>query len=161
MLCPRDQTPLIMHQGVGACLCSSCHGVWFSRAALAACVRQRGGSVTAPPAPVHARFSPTLRHLPCPICQPDRLVAHLHEGIEVDSCPRCHGVWLDHGEMERLLRLPRAPTGSAKSDASIKDTGATSTKEPGVGMAVIHGADFLGTVAEAGCAVVEFFGCLG
>jgi len=26
------------------------------------------------------------------------------EGIEVDFCPECHGVWLDQGELQHLLR---------------------------------------------------------
>ena len=27
-------------------------------------------------------------------------------GVKVDVCPRCHGVWLDAGELEQLLHLP-------------------------------------------------------
>jgi len=152
-----------MHQGsgMGACVCSRCHGVWFSRASLDACVRRTSAPVSPPRAPVHARPSPVLRQLACPICQPDRLVAHIHDGIEVDSCPRCHGVWLDHGEMERLLRLPRAPAPSGKSSASTDSGGTTTSNVVGVGEAVADGAEIVGTVAEAGAAVIEFFGILG
>jgi hypothetical protein len=27
-----------------------------------------------------------------------------HRGVEVDFCTACGGVWLDHGELERILR---------------------------------------------------------
>jgi Zn-finger nucleic acid-binding protein len=27
----------------------------------------------------------------------------VREGIEIDYCPKCGGVWLDHGELENLL----------------------------------------------------------
>jgi Zn-finger nucleic acid-binding protein len=29
-----------------------------------------------------------------------------HAGVELDICPRCRGVWLDRGELERLLADP-------------------------------------------------------
>ena len=28
-----------------------------------------------------------------------------YEGVCIDSCPTCHGVWLDAGELEQLLHL--------------------------------------------------------
>jgi Zn-finger nucleic acid-binding protein len=163
MLCPRDQTHLIMHQGegAGACVCSRCHGVWFSRASLEACVRRTRPPASPPSAPIHARSSPVQRQLACPICKSDRLVAHIHDGIEVDTCPRCHGVWLDHGEMEHLLRLHRGPAGPGKPRAATDGGGATTSNVVGVGEAVADGAEILGTVAEAGVAVVDFFGALG
>lgn len=50
---------------------------------------------------------------PCPDCLvPLRAVRRL--GVEIDVCPRCQGVWLDRGELERLLeqgRLSQAPGG--------------------------------------------------
>lgn len=30
------------------------------------------------------------------------------EGLEVDLCPRCGGLWLDRGEITRAARLPEA-----------------------------------------------------
>ena len=27
-------------------------------------------------------------------------------GVEVDACPRCGGLWLDRGELERIAKLP-------------------------------------------------------
>lgn len=39
----------------------------------------------------------------CPVCKtPDLLMAD-RQGIEVDYCPTCRGVWLDRGELDKLV----------------------------------------------------------
>ena len=38
----------------------------------------------------------------CPICNVDLLLADKH-GIEIDYCPTCRGIWLDRGELEKLV----------------------------------------------------------
>lgn len=43
----------------------------------------------------------------CPLCVDESLTPHHHGGIEIDVCPRCKGVWLDRGELDRLAG--RAP----------------------------------------------------
>ncbi len=30
------------------------------------------------------------------------------EGVDIDICPECKGVWLDRGELDKLLNLERA-----------------------------------------------------
>lgn len=158
MLCPRDQTPLLAHvrEGVEADVCPQCHGVWFSRPALEACVRKFSKNASMPTAPVHLNASPLLCRLPCPVCQPDRLVTHRHDGTEVDSCPRCHGVWLDQGEMEQIIRLHRARAGSEKNSAFNKFASSNAAGPTNSGL--VEGAGFLGEIGEAGFSVVEFLG---
>ena len=31
-------------------------------------------------------------------------------GVQLDVCPQCHGVWLDRGELEKLLTLTEPET---------------------------------------------------
>ncbi|MFH1416009.1 MAG: zf-TFIIB domain-containing protein [Elusimicrobiota bacterium] len=38
----------------------------------------------------------------CPVCREPMLVLEL-EGVEVDHCISCRGIWLDAGELELLL----------------------------------------------------------
>ena len=38
----------------------------------------------------------------CPLCLDTVLDITFHAGIELDICPRCRGVWLDRGELERI-----------------------------------------------------------
>jgi Zn-finger nucleic acid-binding protein len=48
--------------------------------------------------------------LDCPVCRaPFREV--LMDGVLIDVCTRCSGVWLDRGELERLLHRRRGPDG--------------------------------------------------
>lgn len=44
----------------------------------------------------------------CPVCLDTELVEHIRDGIEVDHCPRCRGIWLDRGELDKLLDLVEA-----------------------------------------------------
>lgn len=41
----------------------------------------------------------------CPKCTADLDKAIVYD-VEVDACPRCGGLWLDAGEIQRLARLP-------------------------------------------------------
>jgi len=38
----------------------------------------------------------------CPICTID-LVMSEKKGIEIDYCPKCRGVWLDRGELDKII----------------------------------------------------------
>ena len=38
----------------------------------------------------------------CPIDQSDLLMTERH-GVEIDYCPRCRGVWLDRGELDKII----------------------------------------------------------
>lgn len=39
----------------------------------------------------------------CPLCTDQMMMPHYRAGIEVDVCPNCKGLWLDRGELEKLL----------------------------------------------------------
>ncbi|TXH38692.1 MAG: hypothetical protein E6Q98_02470 [Rhodospirillaceae bacterium] len=38
----------------------------------------------------------------CPACQED-LVMSDRQGIEIDYCRQCRGVWLDRGELDKII----------------------------------------------------------
>lgn len=40
----------------------------------------------------------------CPVCPATDLLMTAREGIEIDYCPNCRGVWLDRGELDQLIR---------------------------------------------------------
>ena len=51
----------------------------------------------------------------CPVDEVHLLMTE-REGIEIDYCPQCRGVWLDRGELDKLIErsvteLPEAPRG--------------------------------------------------
>jgi uncharacterized protein len=39
----------------------------------------------------------------CPVCKNVALVLADRQGIEIDYCPTCRGVWLDRGELDKLI----------------------------------------------------------
>ena len=39
----------------------------------------------------------------CPMCPEITLVMTDRQGIEIDYCPHCRGVWLDRGELDKLI----------------------------------------------------------
>ena len=38
----------------------------------------------------------------CPICNVGLVMSERH-GIEIDYCPKCRGVWLDRGELDKII----------------------------------------------------------
>ncbi|MDP8922085.1 MAG: zf-TFIIB domain-containing protein [Chloroflexota bacterium] len=50
----------------------------------------------------------------CPIDQTELKITD-RQGIEIDYCPTCRGVWLDRGELDKIIeRAPTASTGPAQ-----------------------------------------------
>lgn len=39
----------------------------------------------------------------CPTCTDTALVMTDRQGVEIDYCPQCRGVWLDRGELDKLI----------------------------------------------------------
>ena len=38
----------------------------------------------------------------CPVCNVELQIA-VRAGIEIDYCPNCRGVWLDRGELDKII----------------------------------------------------------
>ena len=38
----------------------------------------------------------------CPRCNSNLLMSNT-KGVEIDHCPNCKGVWLDRGELEKII----------------------------------------------------------
>lgn len=39
----------------------------------------------------------------CPVCTTVNLVMSDRQGVEIDYCPECRGVWLDRGELDKVI----------------------------------------------------------
>jgi Zn-finger nucleic acid-binding protein len=46
----------------------------------------------------------------CPVCRVPLAMSD-RQGIEIDYCPQCRGVWLDRGELDKIIErsVPQAP----------------------------------------------------
>lgn len=38
----------------------------------------------------------------CPNCQQNLLMTE-RNGVEIDYCPECRGIWLDRGELDKII----------------------------------------------------------
>jgi Zn-finger nucleic acid-binding protein len=47
----------------------------------------------------------------CPVCADVNLVMSERQGVEIDYCPACRGVWLDRGELDKIIEraAPQEP----------------------------------------------------
>jgi Zn-finger nucleic acid-binding protein len=45
----------------------------------------------------------------CPTCTDIALVMTDRQGVEIDYCPQCRGVWLDRGELDKLIDRAAPP----------------------------------------------------
>lgn len=50
----------------------------------------------------------------CPVCPDATLLMSDRQGVEIDYCPSCRGVWLDRGELDKLIQL------GARSEAPVQ-----------------------------------------
>lgn len=54
----------------------------------------------------------------CPSCPDTTLAMTERQGVEIDYCPQCRGVWLDRGELDKLIEraatVPPAPPPAAQ-----------------------------------------------
>jgi uncharacterized protein len=52
----------------------------------------------------------------CPNCRIELTIAD-RQGVEIDYCPRCRGVWLDRGELDKIVeRAAAMPVGGRFSE---------------------------------------------
>jgi uncharacterized protein len=45
----------------------------------------------------------------CPSCTDAVLTMADRQGVEIDYCPQCRGVWLDRGELDKLIERAAVP----------------------------------------------------
>jgi Zn-finger nucleic acid-binding protein len=50
----------------------------------------------------------------CPHCPETTLVMADKQGVEIDYCPACRGIWLDRGELDKLLERASAAVAPAQ-----------------------------------------------
>jgi hypothetical protein len=54
----------------------------------------------------------------CPTCTTVDLVMSERQGIEIDYCPTCRGVWLDRGELDKIIERTAAAYGAQPAAAA-------------------------------------------
>lgn len=67
----------------------------------------------------------------CPVCQVPLAMSD-RQGIEIDYCPQCRGIWLDRGELDKIIERSAepAPTPAAPPPAPPPAAGYTPSAPP-------------------------------
>ena len=67
----------------------------------------------------------------CPHCAETTLVMAERHGIEIDYCPKCRGVWLDRGELDKIIeRAAAAEQAAAPRATSPQPVVSQSARQP-------------------------------
>lgn len=60
----------------------------------------------------------------CPCCPETNLILSERQGIEIDYCPKCRGIWLDRGELDKIIEksnnTPAEPRRSESNDSHYR-----------------------------------------
>ncbi len=51
-----------------------------------------------------------------PVCEDSKLAIAERQGIEIDYCPACRGVWLDRGELDKVIERSAESRGESDRD---------------------------------------------
>lgn len=70
--------------------------------------------------------------LPCPVCKIDLLMSE-RQGIEIDYCPKCRGVWLDRGELDKIVERSANEDMGVDAPTSMTDKVARQPADHGYG----------------------------
>lgn len=58
----------------------------------------------------------------CPVCKDVTLLMSEKKGVEIDYCPECRGIWLDRGELEKLIEKEEKIYPDSKRDYVEEDS---------------------------------------
>ncbi len=64
----------------------------------------------------------------CPVCKDVTLLMSEKSGIEIDYCPECRGIWLDHGELEKIMEKNNSSNDNPDNN-NLKDKNKPKKKE--------------------------------
>jgi Zn-finger nucleic acid-binding protein len=107
--CPTCRRPLVLGaiERTEVSTCQNCRGLLLPQSAFFDTVRYLRARASQPPLdPPPTNLKELQRKIRCPRChQP--MDTHPYGGpgnIVIDTCPRCELLWLDHGELTRVIR---------------------------------------------------------
>ena len=66
----------------------------------------------------------------CPVCKDVTLSISTREGIEIDHCPQCRGVWLDRGELDKIIERSAQFTAPAAAERQPYQTAPVPPRPP-------------------------------
>ena len=105
--CPRCHVPLDAgeYEGVAVEICGRCGGRWLDPADLKAIIDTAPPPAGGPAVRTGIDLTGVQEDAPCPRCgtplEPFNYAGD--SGVILDKCHRCGGLWLDAGDLDRVL----------------------------------------------------------
>jgi Zn-finger nucleic acid-binding protein len=93
--------------------CVRCKGLWFDANELTRHLTNLGSR-----SPERELETGLPTPLGCPNCEGERLIEGWLHNVSVETCPLCHGIFLDLGEVHELLGALNRPSGAADRRSS-------------------------------------------
>jgi Zn-finger nucleic acid-binding protein len=104
--------------------CSNCQGLLFNRTTFREAIDNARSKIKTPPDPVRG-FDPSEldRKTICPICErPMETFRYLGPGnIVIDTCHQDDLIWLDYGEIQKVVNAPGRDRGVPRKKPSVKE----------------------------------------
>lgn len=77
----------------------------------------------------------------CPVCTSTNLVMSERQGVEIDYCPECRGVWLDRGELDKIIAraVPQEVAPPPQPPRAPHPNTSVNGQAPGYGQGYSHG----------------------
>ena len=63
------------------------------------------------------RDAATVSAMLCPVCKVGLAMSD-RQGVEIDYCPQCRGVWLDRGELDKIIERANAAEPAPRAAAA-------------------------------------------
>ncbi len=57
----------------------------------------------------------------CPRCKQQTLEERTRQGVEIDICEECRGVWLDKGELDRFIEKAEGGAEYHETEERLRD----------------------------------------
>lgn len=126
MKCPRCSVELVSANlsEVPVHECPECHGIWFKRGKLEQTADQAAPNLAWMDFELwkdQELFNVTESALECPADGHGMAAIHYgDDGVTVDHCVQCGGVWLDAGEFESLILTLKDEAAAMPASAYVK-----------------------------------------
>lgn len=101
--CPSCKLALeeVLVGGTDGWQCDRCHGIWMSEPAFWSLFRRHQPDSDVRELLIHNDGTPRR---PCPACREQMDISWI-DFLQLDRCPRAHGIWFDDGEIQRAVRF--------------------------------------------------------
>lgn len=76
----------------------------------------------------------------CPVCHTGLSMSD-RSGVEIDFCPSCRGVWLDRGELDKIIERTAVPPVRQADDRPVSDQRGGAGGLMGMAASMLQGDD--------------------